>query len=368
MPNRRTRMCTGAVERLTRPLTHALMFAALFTLSGVSAAGADSSADFYRGRTVSVIVGFEPGSGNDLLTRLIAKFMGEQMPGKPTFVVQNMPGVGGLKAANFLYNVAPRDGSAFGFIGRTALLAPLLNPESASFDAQKFNWLGSASKTVVLGLSWYTSSVKTLSDATERELIVGSPTATSEETWLTMLCNTTLGTKFKIVTGYPETQLELAMERGEIAGQIGVSYDSLLTTHPDWIRQRKVNLLLQSGFEKDQRLLDVPLAIDGAKAPADRQLMEFLFSIYEIARPFVAPPEVPAERIGALRNAFMATVREPRFLAEAAKAGIEISGPTASDRMTEIIAKAYATPDSTVARARQLFAALQAPTPARVPK
>jgi tripartite-type tricarboxylate transporter receptor subunit TctC len=346
------------MEKLMRIPMHVLMFAAFLVANGVAAARAESTADFYRGRAVSVIVGYEPGSGNDLLTRLIAKFMGERIPGKPAMVVQDMPGVGGIKAANFLYNVAPRDGSVFGFIGRTSLLAPLLNPGSASFDAHKFNWLGSASRTVALGVSWYTSPVKTLADATRMELIVGSPTAVSEEMWMSLLCNMTLGTKFKVVTGYPETELELAMERGEIAGHVGVSYDSLLTTHADWITQQKVNLLLQSGFQKDPRLSNVPLAIDGTKTPADRQLMEFLFSIYEIARPFVAPPDVPAERIGALRDAFMAAVGDPQFLAEAAKSQIEIAGPTGSDQMTAIIERAYATPDSVVERARQLF-----PTP-----
>jgi tripartite-type tricarboxylate transporter receptor subunit TctC len=344
------------VEELMRIPMHVLTFAAVLVSNGVSAARADSTADFYRGRAVSVIVGYEPGSGNDLLTRLIAQFMGERIPGKPTMVVQNMPGVAGLKSANFLYNVAPRDGSVFGFIGRTSLLAPLLNPASASFDAHKFNWLGSASKTTVLGLSWHTSSVKTLADATQKELIVGAPTAASEGMWMSLLFNATLGTKFKVVTGYPETQLPLAMERGEIAGEIGVSYDSLLTTNADWIAQQKVNLLLQSGFQKDSRLSNVPLAIDGTRTQADRQLMEFLFSIYEVARPFVAPPEVPSERIGALRDAFMAAVRDPQFLAEAAKGEIEIAGPTSSDQMTAVIERAYATPPSIVERAKQLFA------------
>ena len=333
-----------------------MMFAAFCASGGVSAAQADPAADFYRGRTVSVIVGYEAGSGNDLLTRLVAKFMRERILGKPVMVVQNMPGVGGLKAANFLYNVAPRDGSVFGFIGRTSLLAPLLDPSTASFDPHKFNWLGSASRTVLLGVSWHTSPVKTLADAMRLELIVGSPAATSEGTRMSLLYNATLDTKFKVITGYPETQLALAIEHGEIAGQIGISYDSLLTTHSDWIAQKKVNLLLQSGLQRDPRLLNVPLDIDGAKTPADRQLMEFLFSIYEIARPFVAPPDVPNERIGALRDAFMAAVRDPQFLVEATKSEIEVTDPVGSDRMTAVLEKAYATPLSIVTRARRLYA------------
>jgi hypothetical protein len=205
-------------------------------------------------------------------------------------------------------------------------------------------------------VSWHASPVKTLDDAKARELIVGSPSATSEGTRLARLYNATIGTRFKIVTGYPEPQLAIAMERGEIEGQIGLSYDSLLTTHRDWIDQKRFNFLLQSGFQKDKRLADVPLAVDEAKSAADKELMEFLFSIYEMARPFVAPPDVSAERIGALRRAFMAVVRDPQFRAEAAKSRIEIVDPVGSDRMTAILDKTYATPASIVERARKIVA------------
>jgi tripartite-type tricarboxylate transporter receptor subunit TctC len=333
-----------------------LAAAALLASSGGVAAQAESAADFYRERTITAVVGFEAGSGNDLLTRLVTKFMREKIPGTPTIVVQNMPGAGGLRAANYLYKVAPHDGSALGFIGRGNLLTPLLDPKSAQFDVHKLNWIGSASRTVMLGVSWHASPVKSLDDAKTHELIVGSPSATSEGTRLALLYNATIGTKFKIVTGYPEPQLVIAMERGEIAGQIGLSYDSLLTTHRDWIDQKRFNFLLQSGFKKDERLANVPLAVDAAKSPADKELMKFLFSIYEVARPFVAPPDVPAERIGALRQAFIAAVHDPRFLAEAAKARIEIVDPVGSDRMTAVIEKAYATPAPIVERARKIVA------------
>jgi len=329
----------------------------LLTLSSGSAVPAESAADFYRGRTMTAVVGFEAGSGNDLLTRLVAKFMREKIPGTPTIVVQNMPGAGGLRAANYLYKVAPRDGGTFGFIGRGNLLTPLLEPKSAQFDVHTFSWIGSASRTVMLGVSWHASPVKSLDDAKSRELIVGSPSATSEGTRLALLYNATIGTKFKVVTGYPEPQLVMSMERGEIAGQIGLSYDSLLTTHRDWIDQKRFNFLLQSGFQKDRRLADVPLAVDAARTPADKDVMEFLFSIYEIARPFVAPPGMAAERISALRHAFSATMRDPQFLAEAAKSRIEIVDPIDSERMTAVIEKAYATPAPIIERAREITAA-----------
>lgn len=340
------------VSMQTRMLTMAMLFIALCE----SAAQADGVADFYRSRPVSVIVGFEAGSGNDLLTRMVAKYMRDRIPGKPTIVVQNMPGAGSLKAAKFLNDVAPRDGTTFGFIGRGVLLTPLLEPSNASFDVHKLNWLGSASNAVLLGVSWHSSPVKTLADAVRSELVVGSPTATSEGTRMPLLYNAVLGTRFKVVTGYPETQLALAMERGEIAGQIGLSYDSLLTTNRDWIAKKKVNLLLQSGLQKDPRLPNVPLALDGAKSLADRQLMEFLFSIYEIARPFVAPPGLPVERVSVLRDAFMGAVHDPQFLAEAARSNIEILDPVGSDKMRIVLEKAYATPPAIVERAREVIA------------
>jgi hypothetical protein len=230
-----------------------------------------------------------------------------------------------------------------------------LDPSNASFDVRKFNWLGSASRTVLLGVSWHTSPVKTLDDAMNIQLIVGSPAATSEGTRMALLYNEAIGTKFKIVTGYPEPQLALAMERGEIGGQIGLSYESLVSLNSDWITQNKVNLLMQSGLHADPRLPNVPLAIGRARSPADHQLMEFLFSIYELARPFVAPPKVPAERIEALRAAFMGAVADPEFLTEAAKSQIEITNPVGSDRMTELIKAAYATSPAVIERARQIF-------------
>jgi tripartite-type tricarboxylate transporter receptor subunit TctC len=332
-----------------------LTAAAFVALSCGTPAHAESTADFYRGRTITAIVGFEAGSGNDLLTRLVAKFMREKIPGTPAIIIQNMPGAGGLRAANYLYKAAPRDGGVFGFIGRGNLLTPLLEPGSAQFDVHKFSWLGSASRTVMLGVSWHASPVKTLDDAKMRELIVGAPSATSEGMRLALLYNATIGTKFKIVTGYPEPQLVLAMERGEIAGQIGLSYDSLLTTHRDRIDQKRFNFLLQSGFQKDKRLMNVPLAVHAAKSSDDKELMEFLFSIYEIARPFAAPPEVPTVRISALQRAFMAAVHDPQFREEAVKSRIEIVDPVASDRMTAVIEKAYATPAPVVERARKIM-------------
>jgi tripartite-type tricarboxylate transporter receptor subunit TctC len=303
----------------------------------IAPARAETAADFYHGRTVSMVVGYVAGSGYDILSRTVARFMSEH--------VQNVPGASSIKAATFLYNVAPKDGSVFGAIGRNIPVAPLLDPRRVTFDARKFNWLGSASKTTVVSVSWHTTPVKTIEDAKRIELIVGSPAAGSEATRLPILYNATMGTKFKVVTGYPEPQIALAIERGELGGQISWSYDSLVATRS----------LVQTGFKKDSRLPDVPLALDYAKTPTDGQLMEFVFAMYEIARPFTVPPGVPAERVAALRKAFTDTMHDPRFIEEATKSKIDIVNSASGDEMVKLINKEYAEPPAVIARARELF-------------
>jgi tripartite-type tricarboxylate transporter receptor subunit TctC len=339
--------------RLFRALRACLLVAA--GLLAPRAASADPVADFYAGRTMIMLVGYEAGSGNDILARLVAKHMRDHLPGAPTFVVQNMPGVASLKAANYLYNVAPRDGSVVATIGRNIPTAPLLDTANAKFDARKFTWLGSVSRTVTLAMAWHASPVKSLADATRMELIVGAPAATSEAARLPLIYNATIGTRFKVITGYPEPQIALAMERGELAGQAAVSLDSLFAAHGDWIRNRQVTLLMQSGFAPDARIPDVPLGIDHAKSPADRQLLAFIGLPYEMSRPFAAPPGLPPERAAALVEAMRATIADPDFRADAAQAKIDVIAPASAAEIATLIDKIYATPAAVVARARKLL-------------
>jgi tripartite-type tricarboxylate transporter receptor subunit TctC len=311
-------------------------------------------ADFYRDRTLSVVIGYGVGGGFDLYARLLARHMGVHVPGKPTLVPQNMPGAGSLKATNFLYSVAPKDGSVFGAIGRSIPLAPLLGTPNAQFDPRKFNWLGSAGKDVLVAVSWHTAPVKTLEEAQRTELVVGSDAPGSETTQIPKLLNATIGTKFKIITGYSIPRIALGMERGELGGQIGWSLDSLLTSHSDWIRDKKINLLLQTGFAKDPRLPDVPLAIAYAKSEADRDLLGLIFSMEEMARPYAAPPGVPAARVEALSRAFMDTVRDPSYRADAKRSKLDIQ-PISAAEVAALIAKAYATPPAVIARAKDIL-------------
>ena len=331
-----------------------LAFAAVFASGVVGRSSAEPVEDFYRGKTVNVAIGYDVGGGFDLYARLLVRHMGMHIPGNPTLLPQNMPGAGSLKATNYLYSVAPRDGTAFGAIGRSIPLAPLLDTANAGFDALAFNWLGSASKDVLVAVSWHTSPVKTLEDATHTELIVGSDSAASETTQIPLLLNATLGTKFKIITGYSIPQIALGMERGELAGQIGWSLDSMLTAHSDWVRDHKVNILLQTGFLPDGRLPGVPLAVDHARSDADKALLTMVFSMEEMARPYVAPPGLPAERVKALADAFMATVGDPDYRADAARSKLDIQAASAEE-VTSIIRKAYAMPPAVIARAKGLL-------------
>lgn len=326
----------------------------IFTVGIASRGWPDPIEDFYRGRTLNVLIGYDAGGGFDLYARLLVRHMGSHIPGNPTLVPQNMPGAGSLKATNYLYSVAPRDGSMIGAIGRSIALAPLLGTSNADFDALKFNWIGSAAKEILVAVSWKTSPVKTLEDAKHRELIVGSDSAASETTQIPLLLNATLGTKFKIITGYSIPQIALGMERGEVAGQIGWSLDSLMTSHADWLRDKTINVLTQTGLTQDPRLPGVPLAIDHAKTEADRSLLRLIFSMQEIARPYVAPPGVPVDRLEALANAFMATVRDPDYLSDAERSHLEIR-PASAEEVTKLIRAAYATPPTIITRAKEVL-------------
>jgi tripartite-type tricarboxylate transporter receptor subunit TctC len=337
--------------------TAAFLCAEFLSIVSAGVVHADSVADFYRGRTVTILVGYEAASGYTILARLLAHAISDAIPGNPTVVIQNMPGAGSLKAAGYLYNVAPKDGTMIGTVGRTIPLVPLLNSGNTNFDALKFNWLGSASKNVMVGASWYTSPVKTFDDARTHELIVGAPSANSEAYQIPTLYNATMGTKFKVITGYPQPQIAYGMERGELQGQMQWSLDALLATHSDWIKSGKINLLVQTGFDKDRRLPDVPLAIDYARTPADRQLIKLIFTMYEIARPFVAPPGVPADRLQALRAAFMHAIQNQEFVAAADRAKIDIVRPASAEQVLAFIHNAYQAPSSVLTRAKELFAA-----------
>jgi hypothetical protein len=308
-----------------------------------------SVAQFYRGKQIVFVVGTPAGGGYDFLARLMARHFGKHRPGQPQLVVKNVPGANGLLETNDLYNRLPQDGTHIGLLIRNMLLAPITNPGGVRFSLEKFNWIGSLATETAVAAAWHTARVKTFDDLLRKELIVGGMTGVDPET-TPRVYNALIGTKFKIVNGYKgTTDIALAMERGEVEGIGDWSWSSLNSTKPDWMRDHKVNILLQGALTKDVALPNIPFALDHVKNDFDRQAMTLYLAQKEAARPIVAPPGVPADRLEALREAFMAMARDPEFLADAEKSQLQVNpSPGATvQRITAMIASA---PDDVVKR------------------
>ena len=323
----------------------ATALAVAFTLSSTSFAfSAESAADFYKGKTVDLYVGFSSGGGYDTYARVLARHMEQHIPGKPSIVVKNMPGAGSLVLANWLYNVAPKDGTAFGIVARGAAFDPLLGNDKAEFDAAKFNWIGSMNDEVSVCVAWHATGVRTLDDVMKKTLTVGGTGPSADTDQFPKILNGALGTKFDIVAGYPGgNEVNLAMERGEVQGRCGWSWSSVIATHKNWVDDKKINILLQMSTSKHPDLPNVPHVMDYAKTKEQRQILNLAFARQAMGRPFVAPPGIPGDRVAALREAFMAALKDKQFLAEAQKMQLEIN-PVSGQKVQELVAEIYETP------------------------
>ena len=293
-------------------------------LSTAAFAAPASAQNFYAGKTITFIAGSAPGGGYDQLARLVSRHLGKHIPGEPSIVVQNMPAAGSLVAANLLYNSSPRDGTFIGLLQRGMLLAKLTMGNQVQFDLGKFNWLGSLNSETAVSLAMATSPVQTTKDLFEKELVVGGETNVDPEI-TPLLYNNLLGTKFKIVNGYNgTTEIGLAMERGEVQGIGDWSWSSLKVQHADWLRDKKVRVLLQGALIKNPELPDVPEAMSFAKGDLERRTLQLFFTQKTAARPMLAPPGVPADRMAMLRDGFVAMGKDADFLADAAKSNLEV--------------------------------------------
>ena len=326
----------------------------------LAASQASAQADFYAGKQISLLIGTTAGGGYDAYGRLVARHISRHIPGNPAVVAKNMPGAGGLTAANYLYNRGPKDGTEI-LIVQNGLpferLFQTLSPEgkNALFDATKFGWIGSATQTVFVTVTWHGSGVRTLRDASTKETILGASTPSADSYILAMLSNNLLGTKFKVVHGYAgATEVSLAVESGEVQGEAGKDWTTLTATKPQWIRDKLINILVQMGMAAHPDLKGVPMAIELAKTPEDRQVMEVVFAKYGMARPFFTAPGVPPERLALLRRAFDATLSDPVVIAEAKKLGMEVS-PVRGEAVEKLVMKMMATPDDLAARARDVL-------------
>ncbi len=329
-----------------------LALAAVWSSTPVAA---ESVADFYRGKTIRMVVATSPGGDYDLRARLLARHMGRHIPGEPSIVAVNMPGAVGVQAANWMASQAPQDGTALHAImqGMSALQA--LGGANVEFDTRKFPWIGNTTDTPNVINSWYTTGIKTIADVMTKELVVGAPGTATSSVYYPKALNELVGTKFKIVPGYPGGNVvNLAMERGEVGGRGSNSWASWKSTHPEWIKDKKIFILVQIAMKRDSELPDVPTMIELAKNEADRQVMEFLSADIPISRAYVTTPGTPPDRVEALRRAFDATMKDPAFLAEAAKSNTDISPSTgeAAQKFSAMIAN---TPPAVLARAKVIL-------------
>jgi tripartite-type tricarboxylate transporter receptor subunit TctC len=322
---------------------------ALIALASAVPAHAQSVEEFYRNRAVTILVGFTAGGGYDLYARLLGRHIGRHVPGNPTIVVQNMPGAGSLKATQFVYSVAPKDGTVLATVSRGMVTEPLLN--DAKFDATKLSWLGSITSETSVCATWHTSPVKTWPDMFARDFTLGGSATGADPDTFALILRNLLGARVKLVTGYPGgNDINLAMERGEVEGRCGWSWTSIKSQKTDWLRDRKISLLAQFGMEKNADLPDVPLVLERAANDEQRQVLRLLIAGQFVGRPFFAPPELPSDRKGALRRAFDATMRDPEFLAEAGRLDMEVS-PIAAAVVDEFLADLYRTPKEIVRKA-----------------
>lgn len=316
---------------------------------------AQTPEEFYAGKTVELYIGYSVGGGYDTYGRLVARHMGKHIPGNPTVVPVNMEGAGSLRMVNWLYNVAPKDGLVFGTFARGAAFEPLLGQGEVQYDPTEFNWIGSANDEVSVCAAWKTAEVKTFEDLLEKPLIVGGTGRGADTDTFPRVINGIFGTQMETISGYPGgNDITLAMERGEVQGRCGWSWSSVKSLHSDWVENGDINILVQLSLAKHPDLPDVPLIMDFAETDEQRQILELVFARQVMGRPFAAPPGVPQDRVDALRTAFMATMEDPEFLAEAEAAELEIT-PVPGERIEEIVASAYQAPEEVVERTRALM-------------
>jgi tripartite-type tricarboxylate transporter receptor subunit TctC len=327
-----------------------LLVAALIALTA-SAANAAGVEEFYKGRTINLIIGYSVGGGYDLYGRQVARYLGKHVPGNPTVVPQNMPGAGSLKAVMYIYAAASKDGSVIGTFGRTEAVAPLLTPDEAKFDATQLNWLGSVTSETSTCVTWHTSKVKTWDDALTTQFSLAGEGAGADPDVFARLIKNVFGAKVKLVSGYPGTNdASLAVERGEVDGECGLSWGTLESRHQDWLKNNSVNILIQAALKKEPKLPDVPFIMDLAKSHEQQQMLKVILSGQSMARPFAAPPGVPADRLAALRKAFDDTMKDPEFLEETKRARMEVN-PITGAELQALLKEVYASPKDVIAKA-----------------
>ncbi|MDB5509882.1 MAG: family tricarboxylate transporter, receptor protein [Hyphomicrobiales bacterium] len=338
--------------------------ATAFSLASGAAAAQDAVADFYRGKSINMIVGYSSGGGYDIYARAVARHMGKHIPGNPKVVVNNMPGAGSLVSLNYLYNVAPKDGTAIATFGRGLVMEPLIGSAKVQYDATKVTWIGSASNELSVCAVTAKSKVETFEETLKTEVAVGGEGSGSDPDTYALLVRNLLGSKMKLVTGYPGgNDMTLAIERGELDGRCGWSWGSIKATRPDWAAgPNKLRILLAMTLDRSPDMPDVPTVLEKARSESEREIIKLIVSRQVVARPFAAPPSIPADRRDALRAAFDATMKDPEFLTEAKALSLEIA-PIDGANVDKLVQELYRTPAEVVTRAKALIAAAPGSAP-----
>jgi tripartite-type tricarboxylate transporter receptor subunit TctC len=333
-----------------------LILALCGTVSFGAPALADPVADFYKGRNINIIVGYSVGGGYDLYARTLARHMGRHIPGNPTMVVQNMAGAGSLKAANYIYGVAPKDGTVLGTFARGLAMEPLIGTSATQFEATKFTWLGSGTDELSVCVTWYQSHVKSWDDALATPFTVAGEGSGSDPDIFSSLLKNTFGLKLKLVSGYPgAAEMSLAIERGEVDGRCGWSWSSVKSLKPEWITDKKLNVLVQLTEHKSGELPEVPTIMEKTTSERQQQMLRLVISRQVMGRPFAAPPGLPPDRAKALQTAFTETLRDPAFLGEAKTLKLEVNPVSGAD-VEKLIGDLYRTPPDVIAETKAAIA------------
>ena len=323
-------------------------------LASATAAYAQSAESFYSGKSLRLMVPSGAGGGYDAYSRLLARHLADHIPGNPRIVIENMPGASGVIGTNWLYNIAPRDGTVIGSTYNTLLTEPLLGNTATKYDPTKFEWVGSMNTQYNSCTVWHTSSIKTIEDAMKREVRVSTTGLAGNSAKTPLMLNTLLGTKFKVIAGYTTTGMRLAVERGEVEGICGLSYDTFAAANLEWLQNKKIRFILQTGSKPEKALPDVPLLINYVKDPKERAALKVIGVDEEVGRPHMFPPGVPGYLVKALRTAFNETMKDSKFLEEAGRMRIEPE-PMTGEQMDAAIKEAYAAPKDVVAVAAKLW-------------
>jgi tripartite-type tricarboxylate transporter receptor subunit TctC len=329
--------------------------AAAVVAISLPASAADDLAAFYKGKTVSLVVSTGEGGTYDTVARSISRYMPKHIPGNPQVILRYMPGAGHVVATNYMYNQAPKDGTYIATIGNSIPQSQALDGKGIRFDARKFNWLGTTGISNLMTAAWAASGIKTIDDAFKTEVTAGSTGSGSGTMLYPTITNNVVGTKFKIISGYRKaTEIDLAMERGEVVSRSGYSLGSISNEHPDWIAEKKVNFLFQVGGVREERYPDVPLMSELGKTAEQKQLMAVLSAPVALGRPYLAPPDMTADRVKVLRAAFDGTMKDTEFLAEAQKLKFDLR-PLGADETAKIVKETIDVPPAVADKAKQIL-------------